>query len=370
MPKPVSIQGRFEQLDGLKGDLHQRCEDYAKWTIPHIFVEEHTDNSTELTRDYQSIGARAVNHLANKLILALFPAGRPFFRLDPAQDLRDAAEAAGIQKTQLEEALSAVEREAPMTLQRIGARSTLVRAAKELIALGNTALYYDEDAEKLHGYNIRNYAVQRDLSGSVTDAVFRDAVAFYTLPEDVQREYLASVPRDDLEDFNVNLYTRVKLSASGKYDVSQAVEQVDLKDFGRGSYPKDDLPWVVLAWELVRGKDYGTGLVEDFAGDFQSLSTLSESFTVGAAVAADIKFLVDPAGQTNPADLNNAETGAYVYGRPDDIAAFSVDKNGDWQIVTGLISALEKRIGLAFLLNSAVTRDAERVDIVALYKLC
>lgn len=362
MPKAqCSIQERFSQLDGAKGDLHQRCEDYARWTIPNLFPLDHTDNSTEMTRDWQSIGARAVNHLANKIALVLFPAGRPFFRLDPEQDLRDAAESAGLSKTQLEEALSAVEREAPMTLQRIGARSTLVRALKELIALGNVCLYYDEKNEKLHAYNIRNYAVQRDLSGNVTEAVLRDCVSFKTLPDGVRERYMRHVQQNDLQtDENVNLYTYIFLEG-GKFQVKQAVESMDIDELSRGSYPKKDLPWIFLTWEWSRGKDYGSGLVEDFAGDFQSLSTLSESFTLGAAVAADVKFLVDPAGQTNPSDLNNAETGEYVYGREEDIAAFTVDKNNDWQIVNALIGAIEKRLGLAFLLNSAVTRDAERV---------
>lgn len=360
MPGQAIIASRWTQLNALKGDLEQRCEDYAKWTVPHLFVRDYTDNSTEVSRDYQSIGARAVNHLANKLILTLFPSGRPFARLDPEKDLRDAAAARGLDKTALEEALAAVEREMPITLQRIGARSALVRAAKELIALGNSALYYDEDADRLHGYNLRNYCIQRDLSGNVVDAVLRDSVALATLPETVQAAYRTAYPDKDYE-CNVTLYTRVKLNETGKFDVSQAVENVDLQDYGKGTYPKDKLPWIFLTWELVRGKDYGSGLVEDFAGDFQSLSTLSESFTLGAAVAADIKFLVNPAGQTDPKDLNNAETGEYVYGREEDITAFSVDKNNDWQIVNALIGAIEKRLGLAFLLNSAVTRDAERV---------
>lgn len=361
MPLDVNIQARYNQLEGLKGDLHERCEDYAKWTVPHLFPRDYTDNSTEISRDYQSIGARAVNHLANKLVLVLFPAGRPFARLDPEQDLKDQAERAGLTPTALEEALAKVEREMPQTLQRIGARSTLVRAAKELIALGNVALYFDEDKERLHSYNIRNYVVQRDLGGRVIEAIFKDNVAFGTLPEETKTQYRTANPKTE-DDSNVCLFTRVKLNPETKrYDVDQALEAMNLGERTYGTYPADDLPWTILTWELVRGKDYGSGLVEDFAGDFQSLSTLSESFTLGAAIAADIKFLVDPAGQTDPKDLNDAETGEYVYGREEDISAFSVDKNNDWQIVNALIGAIEKRLGLAFLLNSAVTRDAERV---------
>ncbi len=361
MPDQNSTAARYIQLEGLKGDLHARCEDYARWTVPHLFPLNPTNNSTEVTRDYQSIGARGVNHLANKLVLVLFPAGRPFFRLNPVDELKATFERAGLGPTEIESALAKVEREAPKTLQKLGARSVLVRAMKELIVLGNVVLYHDEDAERLQSYNVRNYVVQRDLSGNVLEMILRDEVAFATLPDKIQDEYRRNTPKAEPEQ-NVTLYTRIQRNYTTKrYDVSQAVDGLDLVDEGKGTYPFNELPWIPLAWELVRGRDYGAGLVEDFAGDFNSMSTLSESLTLGAAIAADIKFLVDPAGSTNAKDLNDAETGEYVYGRDQDIVAFGVDKTADWQFVQAIISAIEKRLGLAFLLNSAVTRDAERV---------
>jgi hypothetical protein len=359
MPEQNSIAARYGQLEGLKGDLHRRCEDYAKWTVPHIFPLDSTNNSTEVTRDFQSIGARAVNHLANKIALVLFPAGRPFFRLDPVDELKAKMQEAGLGPTEIESALAKVEREAPKTLQKLSARSALVRVLKELVALGNTVLFYDETAKKLQVYNVRNYVVMRDLSGRVMELILRDVVAFSTLSDKIQAQYRAATPGSE-PDTNVTLYTQVKFDGT-RYLVEQALEDVALVEVGRGTYPVDELPWIVLTWELVRGKDYGSGLVEDFAGDFSSLSTLSESMTLGAAIAADVKFLVNPAGQTDPKDLNDAETGAYVYGRDEDIVAFGVDKTGDWQFVQAIINAIEKRLGLGFLLNSAVTRDAERV---------
>jgi len=59
--------------------------------------------------------------------------------------------------------------------------------------------------------------------------------------------------------------------------------------------------------------------------------------------------------------LNDSASGAYVPGRAADITAFRVDKQNDWNFVLSLINQYEKRVGLAFLLGSAVTRDAERV---------
>jgi hypothetical protein len=162
-----------------------------------------------------------------------------------------------------------------------------------------------------------------------------------------------------LEDSEVTLYTRIRRH-EGKFYVFQAVNTIPLPYDGNAYSPKV-LPWVPLTWNLPRGCDWGIGMVEDSAGDFHALSVLSEAIVLGAAIAADIKFLVDPTGNTDVNALNKAASGSFVPGRKDDISALSLDKAQDWNMVLQVLSSYEKRIGLTFLLGSAVTRDAERV---------
>ena len=65
--------------------MYRRCEDYAMWTLPYLFPSTgHKDSEMQGPKD--SIGPRAVNNLANKLTLTLFPAHTPFIRLNASDD--------------------------------------------------------------------------------------------------------------------------------------------------------------------------------------------------------------------------------------------------------------------------------------------
>jgi len=66
-----SLKQRWGVLEGRKGSLHERNEKYARWTLPYIYAPEEINNE-ELDTDLDSIGARAANHLSNKLIETLF----------------------------------------------------------------------------------------------------------------------------------------------------------------------------------------------------------------------------------------------------------------------------------------------------------
>ena len=57
----------------------------------------------------------------------------------------------------------------------------------------------------------------------------------------------------------------------------------------------------------------------------------------------------------------NAKNGGFVPGRPDDIAPLQLEKSQDLQIAKSTCDALEQRLSYAFMLNSAVQRQAERV---------
>jgi len=111
----------------------------------------------------------------------------------------------------------------------------------------------------------------------------------------------------------------------------------------------------------VRGQDYGPGLVEEMAGDFHALSSLSEAVLNLAAIASDIKILVNPMGQTDIDRLNDSDPGTYVYGDLEDVGYLTMDNKQQLNFLEHQIEMYTRRIGQAFLLNSAVTRDAERV---------
>jgi hypothetical protein len=71
--------------------------------------------------------------------------------------------------------------------------------------------------------------------------------------------------------------------------------------------------------------------------------------------------LVNPGGNTKPDDLQNSVNGSALPGLKDDINLVSNSKSGDLKVVSDIAESYIRRIGQGFLMNSAVTRDAERV---------
>lgn len=355
-----TLKQRWGVLEGRKGTLHTRCEQYARWTLPYLYPRPE-QKDTELDSDLDSLGAQAVNHLSNKLISTLFPAYRPFLRLEVSEDALLGLERAKVPIDKINEALAKGEKRAMRNLDKMAHRTAATEAAKYLIVTGNALLYYPDG--KAQVYNTRNYCIVRDLSGNVIEIMTRDMKAFETFSDEVQTKLKETVGKDkkQYEDVtNVTLYTRIKLEDGGKYHVSQAADMVPL-DTNNNTYAKKDLPWLPLAWNLVRGEDYGRGMVEDYRGAFGALDVLTKALVEGVIAAAAIKFLVNPASVIDVEALNKAANGTYHSGKDGDVVAIKSDKHLDFEKVRQVIDDYQKKIAMAFLLNSAVTRDAERV---------
>jgi hypothetical protein len=353
----VELKQRFDELIGERSYLEHRWEDYAGWTLPYLFPHEEYYSTTEMQHDYQSLGAQCANHLANKIVMTLFPPARPFFKVEltPEQDAE--IQEQGFTPGDIDVFTSRAEKQAMRNAEKIKLRTTAINAMKNLIALGNTLVYYPEEVGKpSQVYALRDYVVKRDLSGLMTQTITRDRKDVSTVPLEYQDALEAKgyKPED-----KVDLYTGITRQANGSYFVKQ--ELCDVVITTDGVYPEKDLPWNALAWNLVRGQDYANGLVEDFAGDFHVLSSMAESNVNTIAIASDIKILVNPMGQTDVDTLNNSESGTYVAGIPTDVAYLQMEKMAELQYVTGFIDKYERRISSAFLLNTQVTRDAERV---------
>jgi hypothetical protein len=352
---------QFDQGVSDRGTHQNRWEDYAGWTLPHLFPDADVDGATEMQHDYQSLGAQCVNHLANKIVMTLFAPGRPFYRLELTPEQMDQLIDMGLTAADAEVLTGKVEKESMRNMEKVNLRTSVIMAVKNLITLGNTLIFFPEgidNQQKSQVYSLRDYCVKRDLSGKVLQIITRDRRTCSTLPEDLR---VACMGKGHKDDDKIDLYTGITRNGDGKFFVKQEAGDIAVVGMKQGIYPEQDLPWMALTWNLVRGESYGVGLVEEYAGDFSVYSKLSESVLNLASIASDIKILVNPMGQTDIDTLNASESGTYVYGTPDDIAYLQLEKMQDFQFVNGILDVYGRRIGSAFLLNSQVTRDAERV---------
>lgn len=357
MAHAETASGRWSELDGLRQGFLSRCEKYAQLTIPSVCVPDGYDqNNEEMMSDYQSLGAQAVNHLANKLSLTLFAPSRPFFRLDPSDKAIEEAAQVGLTEVEIKEILSSVERRAVKEMDKRAMRPKLLQSILHLIVTGNCLLILDKKRIRVVG--IRNYVVRRNIYGDVTEIILRDCVRFGQLDEKVKE--LAKFKGKKEED-KVDHYQWICRIPNGSYEMTQWVDNDKLpKDFD-GKWPEDKMPFRALTWNRSDGDNYGTGHVESYAGSLASLSILSEAEVKASVLASEFRWLVNPAGLTQPEDFERSENGAVIPGQQGDITPLSSGSGLVIQYTRPIIEDHKATIGRGFLLNGSVTRNAERV---------
>lgn len=351
---------RWSELHGLRRGFIRRCEGFASLTIRKLCLPQGYDQySTDLQHDWQSVGAQSVNHISNKLMLALFAPSRPFFRLDPSDAVKAQVAESGADLTDLFEALAGAEADAVKQLDQSASRPKLYETLKHLVVTGNCLMVLQETGMRIVG--IKHYVVKRDVEGRVLEILLRDCVKFDELELDVQQEAFVHNYQPDTK---VELFKWIRRQPNGKFTLDTFIGDQRLSDKFSGSWPEDKCPYRALTWDLADDADYGTGLVEDYAGDFQALSALSQATVEAAILASEFRWLVNPAGQTKVEDLTNSRNGQALPGVQGDLSLVQSEAGNNLTIVQNVASEYIQRIGRGFLLGSAVTRNAERVTAV------
>jgi hypothetical protein len=355
-----SASAIWTRLSANSTGLITRLERYASYTIPKLMLGDGFDHvGADQTHDYQSIGAQAVNHVTNKMMLAMFRPSAPFFRLQLNAVAIAAAAANGMTEEAVGPILAKMERDASKLLDARMQRPKLYTALRNLIVLGNVLLVLDKEA--LRVMSIKYWRVKRTLQGKVHTLAIHERVAFDELDQDV-KVALPNKYRATGEQVMVSYYKIIKLRPAGNYVVEQWVDEthLDQRKFG-SKYPEDKLPFRVLTWDLADEADYATGLVEEYSGDLEAVSILSEAVVDGAVSGCDWRWLVNPTGITTVDDIKNSKSGDAIPGTKADLETTS---GGNAEAVARAMSVMsdwEKRIARGFLMLSAVTRDAERV---------
>ena len=353
------LRGEFLEGDYSREETMNRCERYAGWTIPMVFPDDPLMEYDEMQLDYQSVGAQAVTNLSNKIMMALFQPSRPFFRMNLTQEQRQDVLATGKKGAQIDAALAEAERAAMTNMNASNARIIIHDVMKQLIITGNSLIYAPKNTKELMvNYSLRDYIIKRDLRGRMIKCIIRETKSVSGLSDELAA--LATAAGYMSED-NVSIYTGIQKVGKDKFLVWQELEDVCYCHEAVGVYKEAELPWIPLTWDLARGKDYGTGLVELYSGDFHKLSNLSEAIVDYTTVMTDVKNLVNPAGMTDVRELTESPSGAYVHGREEDIFVHQPQVANVTDFLSHQFDQVARRIGAAFLLNSAVTRDAERV---------
>lgn len=347
-----TAQARYSALSSDRSAILEKAREASDLTLPGLIPRDGDGDATLLEQAHQSLGARGANNLTSKLMLALFPPGSPFFRYF----LNDAA-TEGQSPELLEPVRSALAKiETKAALRAETMRSVIWQYTLHLVVGGNAIMYMPLN-ESAQVFGIHQFVIRRSPAGDPVEVIIKEAVYPHTLDEEVLAK--AGLDMTKLrKDQTIDLYTRIWWKKDRVY---WCQELKDIKIGKTSSTPIDKSPWIVSRWKARPGRDYGDSHVMENLGDLMSYEGLSKSVYEFAEVAAKVIFLDHPASQTDINELQRARSGDFVQGSTDDISVLQLEKYADFQVVDAVMQRLERRIAEGFLLQTSVTRNAERV---------
>ncbi len=356
--KGVTVASKYEQQKSTRAPYGDRARANAKVTIPFLYPEETHGDRGKLPQPHQSMGARGVLNIANKLGINLFPINTGFFKLEIDGLSMIVAEAGPEAKTELDTALVKVEQQVHSMLETMSFRAAMHEAFEQLIVAGNVLLYVNPAGIRV--IHLNNYVIERDPMGNVCEIIIEEEVSPTVLPPDFLPKEVKGKGDYTSTEKTCKIYTCVKF----KDNKCMWYQEVKGKPVPNtyGMSPADCSPFIPLRWSQIEGEHYGRSFIEKWFGDLTALDALYQSILEASAMLSKILFMVSPSGTTRPRTLVNAENGSVIQGSAQDVTVLQAQgKLNDLSLANNTIDRIEQRLSFAFLLNSAVQRPAERV---------
>lgn len=352
-----SLAKQYENMAADRDAFLSRARSCAELTIPTLMPPDGHNGSTQYNTPFQSVGARGVNNLASKLLMTLLPPNQAFFRL--TIDDYDLVELGGDARGKAEEALARIERSATQVIESKAIRVPTFEALKQLIVSGN-ALVHLPPKGGMKVFRLDRYVANRDSMGNVVKIITKETISYEALPKDVMEVLLENPEYQvDTNKKECDIYTCVK-RVGNKYEVHQEVHDIVIPS-STGSYSQEKLPWMALRFIAVDGNDYGRSFCEEIVGDLKSLEALTRAIVEGSAASSKLLFMVRPNGTTKMRSIADAPNGGIVSGDANDVTTLQANKFNDFRVAQETMQKITERLSFAFLLNSSVQRQAERV---------
>lgn len=353
----------------------ERARRISRLTITSLFRDEGDNAHTSVVVPWQTFGAYAVNTLAAKYVIAVFPPGIPYIKLKPTREVLLETSAmtdpdqAGKLRAEIDKGLSAVETEFAEACEEDGDRMVSFDTARHLIIGGNHCEKTLKGG-RIQGIPLERYVVFRDKMGNVLEAVIEDPMSWESLPDDIKRialdagyevEYEEGGSRmPKLHQQSVCVYTHI-IRKGERYETYQEVwgRKVPGTEATYADYAT--LPYNFLRMVALKNESYGRSHCEDYEGDLQTLDGLWQIIVEGSAALAQLKWLVKPGGVTNKKTFAELPNGGVMTGDPEDVGAVVSEKQRELEVAASRADRIEQRLSRVFLLYSSIQREGERV---------
>lgn len=359
MDQVITAESRYDTLKTDRSPYLTRAIECAKYTIPSIISENQDTGSEELSTPWQSIGARGVSNLTSKQMLALFPPNEPFFKFNVEEYiLQKLAESNGAKleqiKSDFELGLNKMTEAIKSDMESAALRVDMSETLENLLITGNFLLFTPPTG-RIKGFQLNRYVCRRDAMGQPVEIVVKETFSPRSLSSKLQSYLEVDVDKEE----DIDIFTHL-VRDDNEWTVYQEGKQKKIPG-SQGTYKLDSLPWLALRGIKRNGEDYGRSYVEKYLGDLKSLDALSQALVEGATAAARVVFLVNPNGTTNVRTLNSTRNLGFAPGNPEDVKAVQVEKAADFATAHNAIKDITDRLSYAFLLNTAVQRNGDRV---------
>ena len=355
-----TAESRYNSLSEQREHFLNRGRQCSELTIPTLIPENSHTPSQDFYSPSRSVGSRGVNNLASKLLLLLLPPNQPFFRLAIQGKAKEQVQEQPELKTLIEKSLAKIERDVMGKIESLAIRVPIFEAIKHLIVGGNVLCHMPKEGS-MRVFPLNQYVCKRDGEGNLLEIVVKETVSVLGLDEEVREQVLQQMSKEDAKsETHCDLYTHIYKLGDKKFYVCQEVKGIKIPS-SVGEHNADQLPWLALRMVRVDSESYGRSYVEEFIGDLKSLEGLSQALVESAAASAKMVFLVKPNSTTKKMDIAKSRNGDIISGSRDDVSVLQAEKFYDLQTVEKSIGRLEERLAYAFLLNTAIQRQAERV---------
>lgn len=352
-----------------------RARELAELTIPSLSPPEGYQDGDRLYVPYQDIGARCINNMTSRIVLTMLPPNRAPFRHEVPESLissmqRQAEEAGQTDpqelkalRSKIDLALSKREQAAKNRMETTSIRMVLTEATKRLLVEGNVLYRHHElDLPQIHG--LSTFVTKRNAKGQPLLTILEEEVSYADLEDDlkgvVDRHWAlkGNQPKDPLEEC-IKVYSVCKKGGDWWYSWQEMCGEVV-----PGTQAKDPLnaPPFWPVWMIpMYGRDYGRAYADEYYSGLITAENLSKAIQEASIAAAMLLYFTKPGSRTRPKDLKGARNLDVLVGSAEDITTLKTDKGADLNVAADQLRVVEQRLGYAFLLNSAVQRDGERV---------
>lgn len=300
-----------------------RAQKISEISLPYVFRAGGSDGGSELFKSVsQSFNGRQVNNLKSKMGMALLPPATSSFRLKPdaiAMVKLFAGNETAIEKIRQQLSLNTDAINSEIENQQI--RSSLFDMLLQQIIVGSVVVEKNDRAG-ITIFPLRTFVVKLDSRGEPLAMCIVEKLAM--LPEGIE----AKEVKEEYE-----LYTLLALDKdTNKWIMKQDIDS-DIVGTAKTYADYDALPFRYFGWNWVQGDAYHRPFAEDYYPDMEQIDKLGKLNTQGAIIAAKSVILVNQrGGRTRKADLTDASNGAVIDGSADDITAFQLNKNFDFEV--------------------------------------